>query len=260
QSAVGGYLLKSGQTGGTVTLTNSEASNPIIAVTGTLTSNLTVVLPATVKRLWAIYNATSGAYTVTVKLASGTGVTVAQGKRNLVYTDGSNVYDGFNDFESIALTGVSTAPTAAVDTSTTQVATTAFVTSQAASTAPIADGTAAVGSSKRYARADHVHPTDTTRAAVASFTNVKTASGYQRFEGGMIMQWGTFSLAAANGSNMPVTFPIAFPSLCLHGIVNVDNAAIDQIGTINKTKTGMTVQKGTVDSEIRTGTWIAIGY
>ena len=176
QSAVGGYLSKS-ITGGTVTLTDAEASNPVLGFSGTLTSNATVVLPASIKRLWAIYNATSGAYTVTVKLASGTGVTVAQGKRNLVYTDGTNVYDGFNDFEGVALTGVPTAPTAAVDTSTTQIASTAFVINQASSTTPIVDGTPAVGTSKRYARADHVHPTDTSRAGVDSptLTGVPTA-------------------------------------------------------------------------------------
>ena len=112
QSAVGGYLSKS-TTGGTVTLTDVEASNPVIRISGTLTSNVEVIVPAAVKRLWAIYNATSGAYTLTVKTASGSGVTVAQGKRNLVYTDGTAVYDGFNDFESVALTGIPTAPTAA---------------------------------------------------------------------------------------------------------------------------------------------------
>lgn len=36
-----------------------------------------------------------------------------------------------------------------------------------ASTAPAMDGTAAVGSSTDYARADHVHPTDTSRAAAS---------------------------------------------------------------------------------------------
>ncbi len=167
QSAVGGYVIKE-VTGGTVTLTDAEASNPVLGLSGTLTSNATIVLPTTIKRLWVINNATSGAYTVTVKHASGAGVTVAQGKRNLIFSAGSGIYDGFNDFESIALTGTSTAPTAAVDTSTTQVASTAFVTNQAASTNPIVDGTAAVGTSKRYARADHVHPTDTSRAPLAS--------------------------------------------------------------------------------------------
>jgi hypothetical protein len=64
---------------------------------------------------------------------------------------------------SSALTGTPTAPTAAVNTNTTQLATTAFVLGQASSTTPNMDGTAAVGTSNTYARADHVHPTDTSR-------------------------------------------------------------------------------------------------
>jgi hypothetical protein len=69
---------------------------------------------------------------------------------------------------SPALTGTPTAPTAATDTNTTQLATTAFVLGQASGTVPGMDGTAAVGSSSRFARADHVHPTDTSRAPLAS--------------------------------------------------------------------------------------------
>ena len=38
----------------------------------------------------------------------------------------------------------------------------------AADTAPVMDGTAAIGSSTEYAREDHVHPTDTSRAPLAS--------------------------------------------------------------------------------------------
>jgi trimeric autotransporter adhesin len=71
---------------------------------------------------------------------------------------------------SPALTGTPTAPTAAADTNTTQIASTAFVIGQASSSNPLMDGTVAVGTSKKYARADHVHPTDTTRAALAGAT------------------------------------------------------------------------------------------
>lgn len=71
---------------------------------------------------------------------------------------------------SPALTGVPSAPTAAVDTNTTQLATTAFVVGQASSTNPVVNGTVAVGTSTRYARADHIHPTDTSRAPLASPT------------------------------------------------------------------------------------------
>lgn len=79
-----------------------------------------------------------------------------------------------------ALSGTPTAPTAAVDTNTTQIASTAFVLGQAASATPAMDGTAAVGTSTRYARADHVHGSDTTKANLsgASFTGaVAVTSG-----------------------------------------------------------------------------------
>lgn len=73
---------------------------------------------------------------------------------------------------SPAFTGTPTAPTAAANTNTTQIATTAFVLGQANSTAgTIAmNGTQAAGTSNLYARADHVHPTDTSRAPLASPT------------------------------------------------------------------------------------------
>lgn len=78
---------------------------------------------------------------------------------------------------SPTFTGTPAAPTAAVDTNTTQLATTAFVLGQAAAASPAMDGTAAVGTSTRYARGDHVHPTDTSRAPLASpaFTGTPTA-------------------------------------------------------------------------------------
>lgn len=76
---------------------------------------------------------------------------------------------------SPALTGVPTAPTAAVDTNTTQVATTAMVLAQAAAATPIVDGTAAVGTSTRFARADHVHPSDTSKVTVVTKKDGTTA-------------------------------------------------------------------------------------
>lgn len=46
-----------------------------------------------------------------------------------------------------------------------------------ADSAPLMDGTAAVGTSLDYAREDHVHPTDTSRqAALVSGTNIKTVN------------------------------------------------------------------------------------
>jgi hypothetical protein len=70
---------------------------------------------------------------------------------------------------SPTFTGTPAAPTAAADTNTTQLATTAFVLGQASSTTPAALSTAAVGTSNRYARADHVH-------AMPTFSQIGTAT------------------------------------------------------------------------------------
>jgi hypothetical protein len=78
---------------------------------------------------------------------------------------------------SPTFTGTPAAPTAAADTSTTQLATTAYVVGQASAASPVVDGIAAVGASTRYARADHVHPTDTSRAPAVEAVNVVGASG-----------------------------------------------------------------------------------
>jgi hypothetical protein len=78
---------------------------------------------------------------------------------------------------SPAFTGTPTAPTAGADTNTTQLATTAFVIGQASTSNPLMSGSAAPGISVKYARADHVHPTDTSRAPLASpgFTGTPSA-------------------------------------------------------------------------------------
>ena len=78
---------------------------------------------------------------------------------------------------SPSLTGTPLSTTAAVDTNTTQIATTAFVVGQAASATPLVNGTAAVGTSLRYARADHVHGTDTTRMALNPGSITMAATG-----------------------------------------------------------------------------------
>ncbi|WP_049974544.1 right-handed parallel beta-helix repeat-containing protein [Azospirillum sp. B4] len=98
----------------------------------------------------------------------------------------SNAGTLYLDAGTVAVSGVLTASTAAVDTNTTQVATTAFVLAQASAATPAMDGTAAVGTSNRYARADHVHPTDTSRAPTASptFSGTVTSGGAIAVNGG----------------------------------------------------------------------------
>jgi hypothetical protein len=104
------------------------------------------------------------------------------------------------------LQGITNGVTEAVDTNNTELATTAFVVGQASSTPPAATGTAAVGTSLRYARADHVHanplPTGGTTGQVLSKvdgtnynTTWTTVSG-STFTGGPV----TSAITTDNGS------------------------------------------------------------
>lgn len=69
-----------------------------------------------------------------------------------------------------------TGTTAAADTNSVIMASTAFVIGQAGAATPLIAGTAAPGTSLRYARQDHVHPTDTTRYAASNPTGYQTAA------------------------------------------------------------------------------------
>jgi hypothetical protein len=59
---------------------------------------------------------------------------------------------------SPTFTGTPAAPTAAADTNTTQIATTAHVQGQKGTANPLAPGTAAAGTSAKWTPIDHVHP------------------------------------------------------------------------------------------------------
>lgn len=92
-----GALSLSGQTGGATTLTPAQAAKRILLVSGTLTSALTINLPAWIGE-WRVFNNTTGAFATTVKTVAGTGVTIPQnGLETRVRGDGTNiVQDGSN--------------------------------------------------------------------------------------------------------------------------------------------------------------------
>lgn len=112
---------------------------------------------------------------------------------------------------SPTFTGTPAAPTAAVDTNTTQIATTAFVVGQAGSANPLVNGTVAVGTSLRYSRQDHVHPTDTSRAPTASptftgtITTPLTTAGYvTTTSGGVLGSVATIPNAGLTNSSITI--------------------------------------------------------
>jgi hypothetical protein len=122
---------------GTYTLTGSELNRIVYKFTGLLTGNRTVVVPATVQQYW-IDNATTGAYTLTVKTSAGTGLAVAQGSRGIYYCDGSDVVTADTTTLSFPIsvaqggTGATTAGAALINLGGTAVGTAIFTAANSA--------------------------------------------------------------------------------------------------------------------------------
>ena len=80
-----------GLTNANVTLTADQAAPPNIIFEGTLTGNVQIIFPTWTNQ-WAVTNLTTGAFSLTCKTASGTGVIIAQGTQpSLIIGDGTNI-------------------------------------------------------------------------------------------------------------------------------------------------------------------------
>jgi hypothetical protein len=100
EEAINGYVSQALTSGGTVSLTYTDGStgdvarHAVIALTGTITGNAVVTVPAN-EKVWIIDNQSSGAYTVTVKVSGQTGVTWGASDKGtkILYANGTDVVD-----------------------------------------------------------------------------------------------------------------------------------------------------------------------
>lgn len=74
----------------TANAASDEARNAVITMTGTLTGTQNVIVPS-VDKCYTIKNSTTGGYSIVVKTAAGTGVTISNGDTVMVYCDATNV-------------------------------------------------------------------------------------------------------------------------------------------------------------------------
>jgi hypothetical protein len=188
-----------------------SATAPLDLTAGVLTIDLSNYSTTTAANgLYYPLSSNPAGYLTTAPVTSVAGRT---GAITLAVADVS----GAAPLASPSLTGTPLSTTAAVDTNTTQIATTAFVAGQAGSSTPLVNGTAAVGTSLRYARADHVHPTDTTRAAVDS----------QAFTGTPSLPTGTIGVTQTAGNNTTALATTAFVTAAVPAFATLT----DVIGT-----------------------------
>ena len=105
---------------GNYTLSGSELNRVAYNFTGALTGNRVVIVPNTVQQYW-VTNSTTGAFTLTVKTASTSGVAVTQTASAILYSNGTQVIAAETGGISLPLpislggTGATTAAQAVVD-------------------------------------------------------------------------------------------------------------------------------------------------
>ena len=167
--------------------TTGTGTTVVMSASPTITGTLTV---AAVNASGAYTQTGAGANTfsgATTFSATGTAVTVTNTLS--VGTVAATTFSGTPSFS-----GAVTGQTAAPGDNTLKLATTAFVTAAVAvggaspaTATPLMDGTGAVGTSLLYARQDHVHPSDTSRATLTT----NTFTGLQTLQAGMTLDAGS---------------------------------------------------------------------
>jgi hypothetical protein len=102
ESSISGTVAVAFASDGNDTLTTAngaddEARHMFINLTGgaTLSATREMVVP-TSSKLYFVRNNTTGSQSVTIKTASGTGITVGNGEYMMLYCDGTNVVDAFD--------------------------------------------------------------------------------------------------------------------------------------------------------------------
>lgn len=73
------------------TLAGSNLNRIAYQFSGTLTTNMQIIVPATIQQYWVGNFTTGGSYTLTVKTSAGTGVVVPRDARAILYCNGTNV-------------------------------------------------------------------------------------------------------------------------------------------------------------------------
>ena len=114
-----GYLAKSVAGSSNITLTTanadpaSEAANKVIELTGALTGDITVFVPA-VEGEYVFFNNTTGSQTLTIAATghAANGIVIAQGAYSHVYNDGTANYKMYNAVDKLGATTFKGAVTA----------------------------------------------------------------------------------------------------------------------------------------------------
>lgn len=133
EQAISGYATQAITDGADTVITipsgsSGVARNMYLELTGTLTAARNLVVPAN-RKLYFIYNNTSGGFAVTVKVSGLTGVSVPNGARTILVSNGTDIVDAVSYASSFRTGSINSTPIGATTASTG-----AFTTLSASST------------------------------------------------------------------------------------------------------------------------------
>ena len=89
--AIAQRLVKSVGGSSDIVLTASDSKFAVIELTGTLSGNINVKTFANDAKPYIVFNNTSGSFSLTFKTNTGNGVTLVQGQKTIIYSDGTNM-------------------------------------------------------------------------------------------------------------------------------------------------------------------------
>ena len=216
---------------------------------GTITGNMDIIVPGTIQQYW-VGNDTdlaSAPYTITIKTAAGTGVTLANNSRAIMFCDGTNVVDADTSTISIPVainqggTGSTTASGARVNLGGTSVGIAVFTAASAAA------ARTAIGGAADGANSDITSLTGlTTPLSVA-----QGGSGQSSFTNGQLLIGNT------TGNTLTKTSLTAGSGVTITpGTGSITIAATGSGGTVTSITAGTGLTGGTITS---TGT-VALDY
>lgn len=138
------------------TLSGANLNRIAYSFGGTIGSNFQIIVPNTVQQYWVTNSTTVGssAYTIEIKTASGTGVTLSRNSSGIFYCNGTNMVDADSSTVSLPIqvnqggTGATTASGARTNLGATSVGNAVFTASSQAT------GRAALGAAASGANSD----------------------------------------------------------------------------------------------------------
>ena len=118
-------------------------------------------------------------------------------------------------------------------TDTTRAVTPAGIQAATATAAPVMNGAASAGTSKRLSRSDHVHPVDTSRQAALGYTPVRQGGGVGQADNVIKIGWDGVSKLKATVDNGDLG-KFAFEAWVLTQIAALVNSSPGTLDTLNE--------------------------